>query len=710
MAAVIVVVGVIVGLAPWRGVIADDQPARSSPAAKAAYTAAAALQNRGAWDLASEAWETLLRDHPRDPLAAKGRYYLGLCRLQEGKWPEAAAAFRSVVEGGGKDGGADLETVGLARFELGRGAFARAQEQRTVEAYRDAAGALRECLAANPGPGQVGEVSYLLAEALWQAGDRPAALDGWQRFIADHAASPRLPAVLYALGVAQTETGDPVAAAATLRRFAETFPDDALADEVAIRRSDLALAADQPAEAAKLVVEIARRKDGPRIGDALERLGAALWKQQRYAAAAQAYDILVARDPGGRVAAPALLSASAAWSEAGNVEEARQRLEQLIALESAPAAVVAEGGARLTRMHLAAGRTDDAVALANRMLALGAASRSAGGDGETIGDGLIARLQLAAAEGLVDLPNRRDEGLALLARLVADHPDDPTAAPGLALQSSVLLAAGRSDEAIASADRFLALPAAQRGQTAADLTTLNDVRAIRAEALLTRGDAAASADAFRELVSTAGDDPRAAHLQAATGKASKETSVPLGSSSMQRRWSSFRVPRRRWCFSTGSVVSIPPGHATPKGNCSPSGPDAKSGMPPAPWRSASSSWRAPPPLRSRSAPGFVSGRPGRMPGIRWERSRRMWKPGRSRHRGRGWLPVSWRKDGATRRWGPSTGLSPAGRRSSNSIQIRRRWCQRSSPGVMPGNDPGRRSRALPTPSGSSVWLPPTTAE
>lgn len=515
-----VVVAVIIGLAPWCGVMADDQPARSSPAAKAAYTAAAALQNRGVWDLASEAWETLLRDHPRDPLAAKGRYYLGLCRLQEGKWPAAAAAFRGVVEGGGKEGGADPETVGLARFELARGAFAQAQEQRTVEAYRDAAGALRECLAANPGPGQAGEVSYLLAEALWQAGDRQAALDGWQRFIADHAASPRLPAVLYALGVAQAETGDPVAAAATLRRFAETFPDDKLADEVAIRRSDLALAADQPAEAAKLVVEIARRKDGPRIGDALERLGAALWKQQRYAAAAQAYDILLARDPGGRVAAAALLSASAAWSEAGNAGEARQRLEQLLTLEAAPAGVVAEGGARLARMHLAAGRTDDAVAVAKRMLALGEAPRlAADGEGDTISDGLIARLQLVAAEGLVDLPGQRDEGLTLLARLVADHPDDPSVAPGLALQSSVLLAAGRSDEAIASADRFLSLPVAQRGETAADQTTLNDVRAIRAEALLTRGDAAASAEAFRELVSTAGDDPRAAHLRLRWGAA-----------------------------------------------------------------------------------------------------------------------------------------------------------------------------------------------
>ena len=85
MATVIIgfIVGLIVSLAPWQGVSAAEEPPRSSPAAKAAYTTAAALQNRGAWDLAAEAWGTLLRDHPLDPLAAKGRYYLGLCRLQD---------------------------------------------------------------------------------------------------------------------------------------------------------------------------------------------------------------------------------------------------------------------------------------------------------------------------------------------------------------------------------------------------------------------------------------------------------------------------------------------------------------------------------------------------------------------------------------------------------------------------------------------------
>ena len=510
------ILSLIVSLAPWQGVTAAEEPPRSNPAAKAAYTTAAALQNRGAWDLAAEAWGTLLRDHPLDPLAAKGRYYLGLCRLQEGKWPEAAEAFRAVVDSRGQAGGADAETALAARFELGRGAFAVAQGAPTVQSYSDAVGALREYLAAMPDEAQAAEASHLLAEALWQAGDRAAAVGAWLEFVRDRPASPRLPAVLYALGVAQAEMGEADAAAATLRRLAESFPADELADEVAIRRSDLALAAEEPAEAARLVVDIARRQDGPRVGDALERLGRALWEQKRYAAAAAAYDLLLARNPEAAVAAPALLSASAAWSEAGRDEEARQRLGQLLALAGAPAGLAAEGGARLARMELAAGRTEAAIAVAE-----GALERAAiaGRGGDRVDPAVIARLELSRAEGLVDLPGRRDEGLAVLNRLVAEHPGDPAVAPGLGLAASVLLTAGRSDEAIAVADRFLALPVKQRGETAADAATVIDVRAIRAEALLAGGNATAAAEAFRALVSDAGDDPRAPHLRLRWGAA-----------------------------------------------------------------------------------------------------------------------------------------------------------------------------------------------
>ena len=189
----VVIAGVILGLAVGPGAFAADEPPRSSPAAKAAYTTAAALQNRGAWDLAADAWGTLLRDHPRDPLAAKGRYYLGLCRLQEGKWPEAEEAFRAVVESRGRDGGADAETALAARWELARGAFALAQGAPSTPSYRSAVAALQEYLAAMPDEGQAAEASHLLAEALWQVGDRDAAVAAWLAFVRDRPASPRLP-------------------------------------------------------------------------------------------------------------------------------------------------------------------------------------------------------------------------------------------------------------------------------------------------------------------------------------------------------------------------------------------------------------------------------------------------------------------------------------------------------------------------------------
>jgi TolA-binding protein len=497
--------------------LAEDPPP-SSPAAKAAYTAAAALQNRGAWDLAADAWSGLLRDHPRDPLAAKGRYYLGLCRLQEGKWPDAAEAFRGVVESAGKEGGADRDTVALARWELGRGAFADAQTRRTPDAFREAAAALGEFLAIEPAAEAAAEASFLLAEARWQSGDRPAALEDWQRFIREHPRSPRLPAVLYALGVAQAETGQATEAAATLRRLAESFPDDALADEVAIRRADLALAADQPVEAAKLVVEIAQRKDGPQIDAALERLGLALWRQKRHAAAAQAYDILVSREPAIEPRASALLSASAAWSEAGKIDDARERLVTLLAMEGIPAAVATEASERLARIEIAAGHPQAAVAAAESGLARAARRVE---DGETgAGDGpLVARLQLVLAEGLADLPERRDDCLAVLRRLLDEHPEETVVGPALAMESAVLLGAGRTDEALAAADRFLALPAERRGDSAVARQTVADVRAIRAEALLARGEARRAADDFRDLVAVSEGDPRVAHTKLRWGAA-----------------------------------------------------------------------------------------------------------------------------------------------------------------------------------------------
>ena len=485
-----------------------SQPPRPSPAARAAYNAAAALQNRGAWDLAAAAWEAMLRDHPRDALAATATYNLGICRAEEGKWPDAERAFRSALDA------ADQAIASAAAWELGRGLFTAARGAPEPEAFRRAAETLRAFLdrpppkappeAAAKAADRRAAARSLLAEALWQTGDKPGALAEWDRFLRDHPESPRLAEVLYALGVARGEAGDDAGASAAFARFAERFSAHELADEVAVRRADLALAAGKPADAARLVVEVAKRADGPLADEALDRLATALLKQDRHAAAAAAFDMLADRRGAAPTAAEARLSAAAAWDAAGKPEEARTRLRAILEspADRAPAATVAEAAARLARSELSSNAAERALAAADRGLAAAPADAT-----------VAARLVYARAEALVALPGRRDEAVSELDRLVADHPDDPRVGPALALLGSLALDAGRPAEARRAAERFLALPPERRGD---DEPT---VRALRAEALLALGDAAGAAADYADLMRAGGGDPRRAHWRLRSGAA-----------------------------------------------------------------------------------------------------------------------------------------------------------------------------------------------
>lgn len=490
--------------------LAADPPGVPAPAARAAYNAAAALQNRGAWDLAASAWEALLRDHPGDPLVPRATHNLGLCLVEEGKWSEAERRFRAAVDAALALPGGDPETAGKARYELGRGAFAAARQSGTPEAFRGAAGALAAYLdgdaASRGAPARVAEARSLLAEALWQAGDRAAALDTWERFLREHADTPRAADVLYGLGVARAESGDAAAAAAALGRFAERFPDHPLADEVAIRRADLALAAGEAVEAARLVVEVAKRKESPRSLEALERLGTALWRQDRHAASAAAFDMLAERRGDDPRSATARLSASAAWAAAGKFDEARSRLETVLDGSSAAVdhATIAEAAERLARLELSHGAPDAALPAADRGLAVAPG-----------GTPVTARLLRVRAEALAALPDRRDEALATLERLRAGHGDDPVAADGLALEAALLLDAGRSAEALTSAERYLALAPEGRGVD----PDLPFAMAIRAEAMLAAGDPRGAASAYGDLLDSVAEDPRRGHWRVRRGAA-----------------------------------------------------------------------------------------------------------------------------------------------------------------------------------------------
>jgi TolA-binding protein len=457
-----------------------DEPA-SSDAAKTGYASAAALQNREAWDLAAEEWQTLLTAHPQDPLALKGRYYLAICQLKAGDWPAAARTLEAVVASK-----ADAVTVALARWELGRGAFEAAQKQPAAAAYAAAADRLQDFLAKSPGQPQAADATHFLGEALWQAGKRDEAIATWQRFIKDHAASPRTPEVLYALGVGQAETGRPKEAAAILDRFAQEFPGHALAADVALWRADLATAAGRPTDAEKILVPLFSTAS-PRAAEALDRLGNARWNQKNWAGAAEAYGRLVAEHGKSPLAAKARVAAGRALVEAGRPDDARRLLEQAA---SGPGPEAIDAAHHLAVLELAAKRPAAALDVATRALAA-----AAGRPG--VDPAFVPKLELDRADALWDIPARRAEATAAYAALADKHPQSPAAATALSMTALALLEAKQPAEALARADAYLAGHARQAAAEA-----VLDVRAIRAECLLALGKHADAAKAFDELVAS----------------------------------------------------------------------------------------------------------------------------------------------------------------------------------------------------------------
>jgi TolA-binding protein len=363
---------------------AEDAP--STEAARAAYTAAAALQNREAWELAAEEWAALVAAHPHDPLALKARYYLGICQAKNDDWPAAAETLRAVLTTA-----ADVETKSLARWELARGSFDQALRSPSREASAAAVATLRDFLAEDKGPAHKDEAILFLGESLWQSGQREQAIAAWERFVKEQAASPRLPEALYALGVGQIEMNRPAEALATFKRFADAFPTHALADDVAIWRADAALAAGDPAQAERALAPVAAG-DGRRAIDALERLGAACWKQGRWAEAAAAYVDLSKKQPDPLQAAKALISAGRASLEAGMPDKARPLFERAMA---AAGDTGADAAHRLVLVELDAGQPAKALAVADAFLAKPAAAAG----GQRLLDVKAVRAEALLAQG-----------------------------------------------------------------------------------------------------------------------------------------------------------------------------------------------------------------------------------------------------------------------------------------------------------------------
>jgi TolA-binding protein len=485
-------------VAPTAGVVAAEpapatsSAATSSTAARSAYAAAAALHNREAWDLAAEEWQSFLKSHPRDTLAPKARCYLGICQMNTDRWPLAITTFDAVIRAG-----VDPEAVALARWELARGTFAAAQASNAADDFRTAAARLGDLLTAAPAHPQAAAALHLLGESLWQSGRPAEALAAWRRFTADHARSPLLPDVLYALGVGEAETGARAEATQTLARFAKEFPTHALAPDVGLWRADVAADAGDLAAAETILTALVSAAT-PRTAEALDRLGRVRERRDDRAGAIAAYTALARDHAAAPLAGTARVATGRLLLAEGRADSARVPLEEALAGGGAAAVAAAH---LLARIAIDGGRFDRAL----EVVESGRAAATALPDPAVLEADDLPRLELDRADALRRLPARRDESIAACDALAKARPDAPLAATAAALAALTLLDLDRPAAALDRTDalikRFVDRPDA--------VDAVRDARLVRAEALVALDRPADAAAALGAFVAELPGDPRA---------------------------------------------------------------------------------------------------------------------------------------------------------------------------------------------------------
>ena len=412
----------------------QEKSAESSPAAVQLYRDAANFQNNGAFDLAAEEWQKFLKNHSKDPLAAKAQHYLGVCQLQLKQLEAAAASFEKVLKDYPK-----FELRDEAFLNLGSCQYSLAAGGK-IELYAKAAGTFQTLLIDFPKSKHIEDALYYQGESLYGQGKKQEAAAAYERLLKDFAKSKRRADTLYALGVAQEELGQHAAAGKTYDVYLAEFAGAPLASEVRMRKAETILQAGDAAAAAKIFAEVAAVKDFAARDHALSRQAFCLARLDKFAEAGALYARLATENPQSPLAADAALSAGRCYYRADKPAEAQSWFEKAVAKNDAGAAEAAHW---LCRILIKGGKAVEAADLAGKQLA---AAKDAP---------FAANLALDQADALYEIPAKRAEALALYAKFAADRPQHELAPQALYNAAFAALDLKQYDEALQRTAAFL---------------------------------------------------------------------------------------------------------------------------------------------------------------------------------------------------------------------------------------------------------------
>lgn len=444
---------------------------QSSPAALAAYADAANLQNAGEYDVAVEEWKKFLERYPNDPLATAAQHYVGVCCLQQKKTAEAAQAFAAVLATKQPFDALDeaLVNLGWCQYTLGT---AGDKDQlnaasKTFTQFRDKF----------PDSKFLDQALFYGGETLYAQGKHADSI-GWYRLLVERfPKSPLRAEGLYALGVALQDQNKHDSAEKVFDLFLSQSNNHKLANEVRLRKAEALVAQQRFDVAEQIFAELGAVQDFDAADRALYRQAFCAAKQDHWEQAAQIYGSLVERFPKSELLSDAMLAAGRAWYRTGQFSQAQPWFTRLIDEKSTNQAEAAHW---LTRILLKEKKPADAAKIADTILSSDSTTSFA------------PQLRLDLADALFDLPERRQESLAMYEQVVQQHGDSPIAPQALYNGAFAALELKQFERALQWAAQF--------EQSYPTHALRPDAAHVAAESQLLSGKHQAAAEAYQQLI------------------------------------------------------------------------------------------------------------------------------------------------------------------------------------------------------------------
>jgi TolA-binding protein len=398
--------------------VADELAAQ---AAVRDFNAAAALQNVGLYDRAAEKWTVFLAQYAGDVRLDRAHYYLGICQLHAKKYAEAINTFQTLLAKYPAFSNAEG-----AHYNLAMARYQAAADSKRREDFQAAAEALRTLAAKYPQGKYAAAALYYRGESLSAAGDARQAIEAYQKVVNDFPASSIAADAYYALGTSQQEQGRDADAVVTFQKFLDTpaLAGHDFAAEVRLRLALSLLKQKKYAEAEPHFAAVAAIAAFPHADLAMLRQGECRLQAGKPAEAAALLAELPKKFPNSAYRSAAQLAAGKGYFAAGKLSDAQQLLD---ALAKGHDRESAEAAGWLARALVKAGRPQEALAAIEHALASGPSAETA------------SYLELARAEALWDIPDRRREAALFFEKFAAAHPDHPSAAQSLFLAASAAL-------------------------------------------------------------------------------------------------------------------------------------------------------------------------------------------------------------------------------------------------------------------------------